>query len=130
MYIISSENLNSRVNELQIIKNYNMNTSELAFALIYLVKKYIVKQKECTSIKFSNIRKCGHAKISSCWNARFTCNLIYLHCLCYKSLFYHIFNKDFIAQKFTSQNVRKTFFDIVVDILLIYIFHAGYVQLW
>lgn len=81
-----------------------MKTSESSICLyiqVYLAKKDIVKHKKMyINIKFSSIQKCGHAKISSCF-------LIYLHCLCYKSSFHHLFKRDFIEQTFTNQKVYK-----------------------
>lgn len=101
-----------------------MKTSESSICLyiyVYLAKKDVVKHKKMyRNIKFSSIQKCGHAKICSC-------NLIYLHCLCYKSSFHHLFNRDFIEQTFTNQKVYKgTLFFILQLILLA--FHAGSVH--
>lgn len=97
--------LESRQNSDLIKKKptYFMKTSESSICLYihaYLAKRDIVKHKKkiYINIKFSSIQKCGHAKISSC-------NLIYLHCLCYKSSFHHLFNRVFIEQTFTNQRV-------------------------
>lgn len=77
-----------------------MKTSESSICLyiyVYLAKKDIVKHKK-------NVHKYQIFQHTEMWARK---DLIYLHCLCYKSSFHHLFNRDFIEQTFTNQKVYK-----------------------